>query len=145
MSHQDHYRKLASMYSVAPIQSMYPGTRISIEKGVSVITMPLRDEHHHAAGAMHGSVYFRLLDDAAFFAANSLVEKVFVLTTHISIQLIRPCTEGILTSRGSVVTETGKSIIAESKLYNEAQKIIAIGSGTFQKSQIPLSEDIGYR
>ena len=94
---------------------------------------------------MHGSVYFRLLDDAAFFAANSLVEHAFVLTTHFSIQLIRPCTEGILTSKGTVVTETSKSIIAESRLFNEAQKIIAIGSGTFQKSKIPLTEDIGYR
>jgi acyl-coenzyme A thioesterase PaaI-like protein len=36
--------------------------------------------HHHSIHAVHGSVYFKALDDAAFFAVNSLVEDVFVLT-----------------------------------------------------------------
>ena len=34
----------------------------------------------HAAGAVHGSYYFKVLDDACYFAANSLVSDVFVLT-----------------------------------------------------------------
>ena len=35
----------------------------------------------HAAGAGHGTIYFKMLDDAAFYAANSMVEEQFVLTT----------------------------------------------------------------
>ena len=141
----DHFRKLASMYLSAPIQKIYPGTAIEISKGTCEIRMPLSADHLHAAGAMHGSVYFRLLDDSAFFAANSLVNDVFVLTTQFSIQLIRPHTDGPLISRGSVVTETGNLIISESKLFNSKDKLIASGTGTFQKSKIPLTEDIGYK
>ena len=28
------------------------------------------DESLHAAGAAHGTIYFKMLDDAAFYAAN---------------------------------------------------------------------------
>ncbi len=47
------------------------------------------------------SVYFKALDDAAFFAANSVVEDVFVLTTNFNIQLLRTVTEGTLIATGS--------------------------------------------
>ena len=132
------------MYLSAPIQKLYPGTALEITQGFCEIRMPLSPEHLHAAGAMHGSVYFRLLDDSAFFAANSLVEEVFVLTSQFTIQLIRPHSEGELIARGNVITETRGSIIAESKLFNRDEKLIAMGSGTFKKSKIPLTEDIGY-
>ena len=55
------------------------GARVSIKKGEAHITLPVRKELYHAAGAMHGALYFLALDNAAFFAANSLVEDVFVL------------------------------------------------------------------
>jgi uncharacterized protein (TIGR00369 family) len=132
------------MYLSAPIQALYPGTDIEIAKGVSEINMQIQPNHLHAAGAMHGSVYFRLLDDAAFFAANSLVLGVFVLTTKFNIQLFRPCSSGVITSKGVVISQAGQSITAESKLYNTDNIIIALGSGTFVKSKIPLSREIGY-
>ena len=35
---------------------------------------------HHAANAAHGTIYFKMLDDAAFYAANSMVSDRFLLT-----------------------------------------------------------------
>ena len=35
----------------------------------------------HTAGAAHGTLFFKMLDDAAFYAANSLVTDRFLLTT----------------------------------------------------------------
>jgi len=140
----EHYGRLCNMYLSAPIQALYPGTGIEIAKGISEINMQIMPNHLHAAGAMHGSVYFRLLDDAAFFAANSLVLEVFVLTTKFNIQLFRPCSAGMIKSKGIVTRQTDQSITAESKLYNAENIIIALGSGTFVKSKIPLSREIGY-
>jgi acyl-coenzyme A thioesterase PaaI-like protein len=41
-----------------------------------------------------GSVYFKMLDDAAFFAVNSIVEDVFVYTVSLNVQLLRPVASG---------------------------------------------------
>jgi acyl-coenzyme A thioesterase PaaI-like protein len=90
-------------------------------------------------------VYFKLLDDSAFFAVNSIVEDVFVLTTSFNINLIRPANEGIITAVGKLKFKSRELFVAESILYNEAGNEIAFGTGNFAKSKITLSEDIGYK
>ena len=129
----------------APIQQHYPGTQIHIEKSSARITMPVTPDHFHAAGAMHGSLYFRLLDDSAFFAANSLVEDVFVLTTQFDIQLMRPFKEGLLTAEGKVNSFGKSAIFAESVLLDEKNRMIGRGSGTFLRSRLALTPEIGYQ
>jgi acyl-coenzyme A thioesterase PaaI-like protein len=66
------------------------GARAAIRHGEAVITLPVRSDLFHAAGALHGALYFLALDNAAFFAVNSLVEDVFVLTTSFTTYLTRP-------------------------------------------------------
>lgn len=132
------------MYLGAPIQELYPGTTITISHGTADITVPLREEYYHAAQATHGSVYFRLLDDAAFFAVSSLVEDVFVLTTSFNIQLLRPVSKGIIKSTGMVFHEGKSWFGASSELRNEAGKLLATGTGSFVKSNIELDAKLGY-
>ena len=94
MPSSEHYHKLERMYLSAPINTFYSPT-IEITEGRSVIEFPVRPEFFHAADAIHGSVYFKALDDAAFFAVNSLVEDYFVLTVSFNIYLTQPVSEGI--------------------------------------------------
>ena len=42
---------------------------------------PVKEEFWHTAGGLHGSGYFKLLDDEAFFAAQSMNPTHFVVTT----------------------------------------------------------------
>lgn len=141
---ESHYRKLEKMYASAPINHFYHPEMV-VSNGISEITITNRPDFFHAAHAVHGSVYFKMLDDAAFFAVNSLVPDVFVLTVSFNIYLIRPVTEGQLISRGRVVNESKRLYIAESELYDSEGRIIARGSGTFMKSKIALSAEVGYR
>ena len=67
------------MMHSAPIVKL-TGAKVVVTKGEAQITLPVREDFFHAAGAMHGALYFLALDNAAFFAVNSLVEDVFVLT-----------------------------------------------------------------
>ncbi len=140
----DHYEKLARMYKSAPIQALYPQTFIDIKKGCAVIEIPIQHNHLHAANAVHGSVYFRMLDDSAFFAANSLVNDFFVLTVAFNTNLVRPVSSGILRSEGEVQSQKSNLITSESKLYDENNKIIGFGTGQFMISKIQLNEEIGY-
>mgnify|MGYP000554009276 CR=1 FL=1 len=140
----EHYRKLENMYASAPVNDFYqPETLIT--KGEAKITIETEHKHFHAAMAVHGSVYFKMLDDAAFFAAQSVVSNVFVLTTQFNVQLIRPIFAERITSKGTIISKTRSSIIAESELLNESGKILAIGRGSFALSNIELTPEIGYQ
>lgn len=139
----DHYRKLVNMYYTAPLNEYYL-PEMKIEEGRAELTIDVRSDFFHAAGAVHGSVYFKMLDDAAFFAANSVVEEVFVYTVSFTTYMTRPISEGIIRAEGKVVSATKNLIIAESVAYNKDGKQIGRGNGTFMKSGIKLDESIGY-
>ena len=100
--------------------------------------------HHHSIHAVHGPVYFKALDDAAFFAVNSLVEDVFVLTASFGIHLFRPVSSGDMKAIGKVVQASKNMFIAEATLTNSEGEEIARGVGTYVRSKAPLSPDIGY-
>ncbi len=144
MKKPDHYTKLENMMHAAPFMKL-TGARVAIEKGKATITLPVRKAFHHAAGAMHGALYFLALDNAAFFAANSLVKDVFVLTTSFTTYLTRPVSEGVVTAHGKVVNTNRTQFVCESVLYDDQQKEIARASGIFVRGKTPLSVEIGYR
>ncbi len=142
----EHYKKLENMYLNANFnQEIYQSTKVKFEKELAQIQLTIEPKYFHALGAIHGSVYFKLLDDAAFFAVNSIVEDAFVLTTNFNINLVRPANEGVITAIGKVKFKSKHLYIAESSLVNEDGKEIAFGSGHFAKSKIALTEEIGYK
>ncbi|TVT54613.1 MAG: PaaI family thioesterase [Sedimenticola thiotaurini] len=145
MSKEDvtHLRALERMYLAAPINQLYLPT-IAVSEGEAEISIELQSAYHHAAGAVHGSVYFKMLDDAAFFAANSLEPEYFVLTASFTTYLIRPVTKGVMRSVGRVVNQTKNQFIAESVAYDSRGKEIARGNGIFVKGKLPLREAMGY-
>ncbi|HFA49938.1 MAG TPA: PaaI family thioesterase [Bacteroidetes bacterium] len=142
----EHFKKLERMYLQANVNTMiFDTTTCIISEGKAEIGLNISEKYFHALGAIHGSVYFKLLDDAAFFAVNSIVKDVFVLTTSFNIHLVRPANKGLLKSIGKVKFKSRNLFVAESILYNEEGKEIAFGTGDFMKSKILLSEKIGYK
>ena len=143
---EEHYRKLERMYLNANLNKhYYDTTTIDIKHEEASISLEIHEKYFHALGAIHGSVYFKLLDDAAFFAVNSMVEDVFVLTTNFNIQLIRPANKGKIIASGKVKFTSQNLWVAESSLVNERGKEIGFGSGNFMRSKVALSEEIGYK
>ena len=139
-----HFEKLIAMYNSGPI-NIEQKPVLTIDKGRAIIKQVVHPALFHAAKALHGSIYFKLLDDAAYFASNSLITSSFVVTSNFSIQLIRPVNKGVITAHGKVISVSRNIIIASAELYSEDEKLLAIGTGNFMKSAIPLSSDIGYQ
>ena len=139
-----HYRALESMYASAPVNAFYTPS-MTVSKGRAVIAIPLSEKFHHSAGAVHGSVYFKMLDDAAFFAASSMETDVFVLTSSFTTYFLRPVASGILRSEGRVVSATRSQLVAESVVVDGAGKEVGRGSGIFVRGHLPLTEAVGYR
>lgn len=143
----EHYRKLERMYlENANINArFYETTTLHIEDSMATITLEVSDKYYHALGAMHGSVYFKILDDSAFFAVSSIVTDVFVLTTNFNTHIVRPVTSGIIKAVAKVKFSSRNLWIAESSIVDEKGREIAFGTGHFARSKVALSADIGYR
>ena len=144
MVNKEHCRKLERMYASAPCNEYYAPI-LTVSNGRAELVIAIREDFFHSAGSTHGSVYFKALDDAAFFAVNSLVEDVLVLTVNFNVYLTRPVSQGKIKATGKVVHASGNVFIAESLLFDIEGREIARGSGSFVRSKIKLSSDIGYR
>src|SRR5215510_1436636 len=138
----EHHRKLERLYEAAPVSQWY-GARIRITDGQAEVRLTTRPEFFHSAHAVHGSVYFRALDDAAFFAVNSRVADVFVLTVSFTVHLTRPVTDGELRAVGRIIHGGGRLFVAESTLFNDAGELLGHGSGVFTRSSIALTPAVG--
>ncbi|HEV8316131.1 MAG TPA: PaaI family thioesterase [Vicinamibacterales bacterium] len=143
MTDAEHHRKLERLYAAAPVSQWY-GTRISINDGQAEVRLTIRREFFHSAHAVHGSVYFRALDDAAFFAVNSRVRECFVLTVSFTTHLVRPVTSGELRAVGRVLHGSGRLFFAEADLMDDRGELLGHGSGVFSRSAIALDPRIGY-
>jgi uncharacterized protein (TIGR00369 family) len=142
----EHFRKLERMYLSAPVnKEIYNGIEINIFHEKAVIKLPIESKLFHAAHAIHGSIYFKMLDDAAFFAVNSVVDDVFVLTVSFNVQLLRPVSSGIIISTGELKFKSNNLFIADSLLVDEKNKLVGKGSGSFMRSKIELKPEIGYK
>lgn len=139
----EHHRRLERLYASAPVTQWF-GTVLSVSDGAAEVRLDVRPDFLHAAHAVHGSVYFRLLDDAAFFAVNSRVPEVFVLTVSFNVQFIRPVAGGRLRARGRVLHGGGRLFFAESELEDANGDLVGRGSGVFTRSGIPLDARVGY-
>lgn len=144
METNSHYLSLENMYKTGPINQFYM-PRIQVKRGSAEIEIDVSEKFFHSAGAVHGSISFKMLDDAAFFAANSLEKKYFVLTASFTTYLLRPVSSGILRSVGKVVSAGSTQYVSESVVYNEKGKEVARGSGIFVKSKTRLSDVPGYQ
>jgi uncharacterized protein (TIGR00369 family) len=139
-----HFETLVAMYDRAPINKWFrPRLRIP-EEGRAEIEMTVREDFYHAAHAIHGAVYFKALDDATFFAAQSLVTDCFLVTSSFQLYFLRPVSEGQLLARGQVVSRSKRIYVTEGVLCDERGREVARGSGTFMPSSIKLGPELGY-
>ncbi len=140
-----HFEKLIAMYDGAPINNFFkPQLRIP-EAGQAEIELLVREDFYHAANAIHGAVYFKALDDATFFAAQSLVSEFFLVTSSFQLYFLRPVSEGRLVARGKVVSRSKRLYVVDGVLLDGRGKEVARGSGTFMPSSIHLGSELGYR
>ena len=161
-----HYRALESLYAAAPINRFFD-SRLEIRGGGEArIHFTVDERHFHAGGAAHGTSYFKMLDDAAFYACNSLVTDRFLLTTAFNLLFTRPLGPGPVIAVGrwfSNFADAFGDIFGDifggggrgrSNVYRGADlrynlevslEEAARGTGTFMKSRIALAGLPGYR
>jgi len=139
-----HWRALEGLYASAPINGLF-ASRLEVPgEGLARITFDVAPDCFHAAGAAHGTIYFKMLDDAAFYAANTLVTDRFLLTTSFNLLLSKPIKGGTIVAEGRWVSGRRRVLVAESRLIDEDGDEVGRGTGTFMRSRIALSGLPGY-
>jgi len=140
-----HLRSLESLYDKAPINRLFESRLTLATAGLSQIHFTVSTNSFHAAGAAHGTLYFKMLDDAAFYAANSLVTDRFLLTTAFNLHFTRPMREGAMIAEGKWISGKRRVFVAEARIIDGDGEECARGTGTFLRSHIALSGLDGYR
>jgi uncharacterized protein (TIGR00369 family) len=139
-----HFAALESLYRAAPINQLFQSRLEIVEAGVARIHFLVDESVYHAAGAAHGTIYFKMLDDAAFYAANSLVSDRFMLTTAFNLLLTRPIKAGPAMAEGRWVSGKRRVMVSDAHLLDASGEEVARGTGTFMRSHFPLSSLPGY-
>ena len=139
-----HWRALEGLYDSAPINRLFNSALTIGGEGRASIAFIVEARHYHAAGAAHGTIYFKMLDDAAFYAANTLVTDRFLLTTSFNLHFTRPVKAGKVTAEGRWISGRKRVLVAESRLIDADGEEIGRGTGTFMRSRIALSSLDGY-
>ncbi len=140
-----HYRALESLYRRAPINRLFQSELEIVDEGFARIRFEVEESVYHAAGAAHGTLYFKMLDDAAFYACNSLVTDRFLLTTAFNLLFTRPLKAGPVVAEGRWASGKRRVYVADARLIDSTGEEAARGTGTFMRSHIPLSGLDGYR
>ncbi|WP_394268995.1 PaaI family thioesterase [Qipengyuania sp.] len=141
---QRHHRALERLYAAAPVNRLFASRLEIAGEGAARIAFDVTETVYHAAGAAHGTVYFKMLDDAAFYAANTLVTDRFLLTTSFNLHFTKPVRSGRVLAEGRWVSGRRRVFVAEARLVDGEGEEIGRGTGTFMKSRIALSSLPGY-
>ncbi len=139
-----HLRALESLYDSAPINRLFDSRMELSEAGHSRIHFSVAHSAFHAAGAAHGTLYFKMLDDAAFYAANGLVSDRFLLTTAFNLHFTKPMRQVAMIAEGRWISGKRRVFVAEARIVDADGEECARGTGTFLRSHITLSGLDGY-
>ena len=140
-----HFRALENLYRSAPINGRFDSEIEIAEPGLARIRFAVEPDSFHAAGAAHGTLYFKMMDDAAFYACNTMVSDRFLLTTAFNLVFTRPLKSGPVVAEGRWISGKRRVFVGEARLLLPDGEEAARGTGTFMRSHIPLSSLDGYK
>jgi uncharacterized protein (TIGR00369 family) len=139
-----HLRALEALYDSAPINQLFRSRLILPMLAGARFDSMCRTRASTRAGAAHGTLYFKMLDDAAFYAANGLVSDRFLLTTAFNLHFTKPMRSGEARAEGRWISGKRRVFVAEARIVDFEGEECARGTGTFMRSHIALSSLDGY-
>jgi uncharacterized protein (TIGR00369 family) len=138
-----HFAHLQRIYESAPCNKFYPELQMKLEPGRCVLTTPVMHEHFHSGGALHGAVFFKFLDDAAYFACATREPLYFLLTVSYHLKFLRAASEGFMWAEGKWMAEKDNAFVGSSVLYDNKDRVLARGEGVFVRSALPWDNAMG--
>lgn len=139
-----HPDRLVAMFNSAAVNQFFPGITLHFEGMESKVSIKSGPAWQHAGEQIHGALYMRLLDDAAYFAAALREKQRFVVTASLDVRFLRPVGGGLLVATGRLLRYEDRKLMAESVLHDESGKLIARATGVFVPSRQYLQDVAAY-
>lgn len=135
---EQHFRRLQDVYHTAPVNvEMKP--KLEVSWGAATSVMVAEKKYFHAGKGLHGALYFKMLDDTAYFACQSVEREYFLLTAEFTTRFFKPVTGGELVCESKIDHIDGKKYRASAKLFWN-DELAGEGSGLFLRSRIRLDD-----
>jgi uncharacterized protein (TIGR00369 family) len=104
----------------------------SVEPGLAVMTLPIRDDLKQNHGVVHGGAIASLIDSAMAFAIIPLLaEKERTTTVDLTIHYLRPLTEGVARSTARVVRAGRRIITVSAEVLDDKDRLAATAVSTY--------------
>jgi uncharacterized protein (TIGR00369 family) len=100
-------------------------------EGEVKLEVPIKEHQFNTMGTVHGGVYATLMDIVMAMAIRSVVKGPSV-TVNISVNYISAISEGSLYVNGTIVKQGYRLVIADAKIYDQNDVLLANASGTFR-------------
>jgi acyl-CoA thioesterase len=104
----------------------------SVEPGVAVLTMKMRDDLKRNGGIAHGGAVATLIDSAMAFAIMPMLgEDEHSMTVDLTIHYLRPVSEGSARAIARVVRAGKRVITVSADLFDGNEKLAATAISTY--------------
>jgi uncharacterized protein (TIGR00369 family) len=113
-----------------------------LDKGRCVFFMRAQEFHYNPIGTVHGGVIATLLDSAAGCAVHSTLPAGWGYTTlDLTTKYLRPATvdSGQLRAEGSVIHRGRTTALAEARLFDERDRLLAYASSSCLLFELPTT------
>ena len=104
----------------------------SVEPGVAVLSMKMRDDLKRNGGIAHGGAIATLIDSAMAFAIIPiLAENERSITVDLTIHYLRPFSEASARATARVVRAGRRVITVSAELVDSQEKLVATAISTY--------------
>lgn len=129
----DSNEELRKIYENSPFNNLLGIKLAEFEEGKVVYSLETRPSHLNVNQAIHGGVYFTLLDSVMGATIRSVV-KLPIVTINTSINYFTPVANGeTMLAKANIIQEGGSIVTAEGTIEDENGNVFAKATGTFKK------------
>ncbi len=132
----ERQKMLMNLFNGAPIRKATGMTIRYDEEGRAVFTMPYNPSFDHAMGAIHGSIFGMLIDNAGWFTVAPHYDN-WIVTVEFSTRLHEPISKKDLVATGRIVRMGSRMASAEMEVRTTDNGLAATGAGTFIVTSTP--------
>jgi acyl-CoA thioesterase len=125
-------RRIKKALETVPFAKLLGIKLESVEPGLAVLSMPVREEFKQNHGVVHGGAIASLIDSAMAFAIIPLLAANERTTTvDLTIHYMRPLTQGSTRATARVVRAGRKVITVSAELFDDQGKLAATALSTY--------------
>ena len=127
-------KRIFETFAQVPFVRLIGLELVDVKVGEASIRLAIRDELRQPYGLLHGGATASLIDTTTAFAIlGNLAEGEMASTVDLTIQYLRPHTEGELVCTAKVTRAGKRLLFVSAEAVNEAGKLVATALSTYTK------------